>query len=570
MCRCSACEPDSHGVACGGAIPSTRRNATCLCLTGSTRSRPPWLKQYRRLCRRPSRRCRALHRKCHDIITQHSQHPSLTHCRLSFTQGFLLGQFSIALIIFFFIKFFIFGEPPSADDRALHLSSLRRARTLAHQQSLHSLKQRTRSNSTTTPALRHKHSRSIIKKGEESRGGPSIATILAKTYYNVKGHQPESLDWFNVLIAQTIAQLRADARQDGAVLTSLTEVLNAGSKPDWIGEIRVTEIALGDEFPIFSNCRVMPAEDGFWYGPGTTGDNEGRLQARMDVDLSDVITIGIETTLNLNWPKPFSAVLPVALAVTVVRFSGTLALSFIPSSSPPSTAAPTPSPTSHTHDRDRDPRTPGDPPRPSTSSSNPSSSTTNPPPHRPTTLAFTFLDDYRLDLSVRSLVGSRSRLQDVPKIAQLIESRVHAWFDDRAVEPRFQQISLPSLWPRKHNTRGGATEDADADAEDEGIDVGSPSPEEDDVAVPAAGLGLDVPPGPSATTLEERIAAEGAKLREAEIRAGERNATRRGDAGMRWRGDASQARDESRPRAPNRLKSEHYSGQKGMPGAMLE
>ncbi|KAF2993969.1 ERMES complex subunit mmm1 [Curvularia kusanoi] len=501
--------------------------------------------------------------------------PPLICCRLSFTQGFLLGQFSIALIIFFFIKFFIFGEPPSADDRALHLNSLRRARTLAHQQSLHSLKQRTRSNSTTTPALRHKHSRSIIKKGEESRGGPSIATILAKTYYNVKGHQPESLDWFNVLIAQTIAQLRADARQDGAVLTSLTEVLNAGSKPDWIGEIRVTEIALGDEFPIFSNCRVMPAEDGFWYGPGTTGDNESRLQARMDVDLSDVITIGIETTLNLNWPKPLSAVLPVALAVTIVRFSGTLALSFIPSSSPPSTQAQTPTPTSptHSHVPDRDPRTPGDsrtsndPPRPSTSSSNPSS-TANPAPHRPTALAFTFLDDYRLDLSVRSLVGSRSRLQDVPKIAQLIESRVHAWFDERAVEPRFQQISLPSLWPRKHNTRGGAAEDA---AEEEGGD----SPE-DDIAVQASatGLGLEVPASSAApaqpTTLEERVEAAGAELREAEVQAGERKATRRGDEGMRWRGEASQPREGSRPHVQNRFKSEHYSGQKGMPGAMLE
>jgi len=73
----------------------------------------------------------------------------------------------------------------------------------------------------------------------------------------------------------------------------------------------------------------------------------------------------------------------------------------------------------------------------------------------PTTLAFSFLDDYRLDLSIRSLVGSRSRLQDVPKIAQLVEARLHTWFDERAVEPRFQQIELPSLWPRKKNTRGG-------------------------------------------------------------------------------------------------------------------
>lgn len=69
-------------------------------------------------------------------------------------------------------------------------------------------------------------------------------------------------------------------------------------------------------------------------------------------------------------------------------------------------------------------------------------------------MTFNFLDDYRLDFSIRSLVGSRSRLQDVPKIAQLVEARLHKWFDERAVEPRFQEIALPSLWPRKKNTRG--------------------------------------------------------------------------------------------------------------------
>lgn len=131
-----------------------------------------------------------------------------------------------------------------------------------------------------------------------------------------------------MLIAQTIAQLRADARQDDAVLTSLTNILNGPTRPDWLGEIRVTEIELGDEFPIFSNCRVIPVEDG-GLGLGSpnkseSSSNEGRLQARMDVDLSDVITLGIETTLMLNWPRPKVAVLPVALAVSVVRFSGTV------------------------------------------------------------------------------------------------------------------------------------------------------------------------------------------------------------------------------------------------------
>ncbi len=58
-------------------------------------------------------------------------------------------------------------------------------------------------------------------------------------------------------------------------------------------------------------------------------------------------------------------------------------------------------------------------------------------------------------------MGSRSRLQDVPKIAQIIEARLHAWFDERCVEPRFQQIVLPSLWPRKKNTRGGEEDQLD-------------------------------------------------------------------------------------------------------------
>lgn len=220
------------------------------------------------------------------------------------------------------------------------------------------------------------------------------------------------MDWFNVLVAQTIAQFRAEAQQDERILTSLTRALNGEKRPDFLSEIKVTEISLGEDFPIFSNCRVIPVdEDGLSLGPGVRGERgeQGRLQARMDVDLSDFITLALETKLLLNYPKPGIAVLPVALAVSVVRFSGTLSISFIPGS--PVTA---------------------------------------------TTLAFSFLDDYRLDLSIRSLVGSRSRLQDVPKIASLVEARLHTWFDERCVEPRFQQIELPSLWPRKKNTRGEA------------------------------------------------------------------------------------------------------------------
>ncbi|KAG7008026.1 hypothetical protein G7Y79_00007g021510 [Physcia stellaris] len=331
---------------------------------------------------------------------------------LSFTQGFLLGQLSVVIFIGAFIKFFIFGEGPSAETTAAN-------RTLARSHRGRELRRSFSVNGTVSasPKSEGKRSSSNILRNPQRL---TTDTILSKTYYNVNSHQPESLDWFNVLIAQAIAQFRNDAHQDEAILTSLTDVLNGSQKPDFLSEIKVTEISLGEDFPILSNCRVHPLEDD---GSGPEG---GRLQARMDVDLSDFITLGVETKMILNYPKPFTAVLPIALAVSIVRFSGTLSISFLPSSSRPAQSTGTPS-------------TPQLPP-----------STT------PTTLAFSFLPDYRLDLSVRSLVGSRSRLQDIPKIAQLVENRLHSWIDERCVEPRVQQVVLPSLWPRKKNTRGPA------------------------------------------------------------------------------------------------------------------
>ena len=332
-----------------------------------------------------------------------------------------MGQLSVVLLLAAFIKFFIFGDPPSPEVTASLRATERRSRTLAHKRSLLSLRTSNARPSSQQPTLNRKKS-SILRASSPTL---TIGSILTKTYYKVDGHQPESLDWFNVLVAQTIAQFRSDAQHDDAILTSLTKALNGTSRPDFVDEIRVTELSLGEDFPIFSNCRVIPVdEDGVDFGPGRAFDADratrdgARLQARMDVDLSDMITLAVETKLLLNYPKRLSAVLPVALAVSVVRFSGTLSISFVPS---------------------------------------------NPSENTPTKMTFTFLDDYRLDFSIRSLLGSRSRLQDVPKIAQLVESRLHQWFDDRCVEPRFQQIALPSMWPRKKNTRGG--DDALADVE---------------------------------------------------------------------------------------------------------
>jgi maintenance of morphology protein 1 len=346
---------------------------------------------------------------------------------LTFTQGLLLGQLSVVLLIGAFIKFFIFGEAPPVPSR-----SSGRAPKHIRSPSLHSLAS---SKSSAPQSLRNKASATNVLRPVPTTA-TDIASILRKTYNQIPArgpgrnnhstHQPESLDWLNVLIAQTIAQYRQTAYnlRDGSsggastILASLEAAINNPDKrPSYIDKIKITEISMGEEFPIFSNVRVIAVED------DTSSATGGRLQALMDVDLSDDnLTLAIETALILNYPKPFSAVLPVALAVSVVRFSATLSISFVPATQDDPT----------TKDKDKQSSAAGNP---------------------KTNLAFSFLPDYRLDLSVRSLIGSRTRLQDVPKIAQLIEARVQAWFEERVVEPRVQVVPLPGLWPRMGKVR---------------------------------------------------------------------------------------------------------------------
>ena len=231
----------------------------------------------------------------------------------------MVGQLSVIIVLSAFIKYFIFGEPSGDDSKSLLPSSTQRRREKARGKPPFILPL----SLCSQVAANRQHEDRLLRKKCSSvlRATPPLATttILSKTYYNVNSHQPESLDWFNVLVAQTIAQFRDDARTDNAILTTLDSVLNGSNKPDFIDAIRITEVNLGEDFPIFSNCRICPVD-------GAVG---GRLQARMDVDLSDVITLGIETKLLLNYPKPLVAVLPVALAVSIVRFSGTVCISML-------------------------------------------------------------------------------------------------------------------------------------------------------------------------------------------------------------------------------------------------
>lgn len=315
--------------------------------------------------------------------------PALASTR-SFTQGLVVGQLSVILVLCVFVKFFVFadgsaslasGAAPKADASKILVNRK--------------------------------------KASDSDTSGDSAAddvdTILEKTYYDVANHLPESLDWFNVLVAQTISLFRSEALHSDNIYHSLRTFLAALDMPDYLGDIQLTEIDIGDDFPIFSNCRIRPSDN-----------SPGRLEANIDVDLSDTLTMGVQTKLILNQPRPMTAVLPIQLSISIVRFSGCLTVSLINTSD--EEFADFQSRKKHM------------------------ASATEAEESNGAALLFSFSPDYRLEFSVKSLIGSRAKLENVPKISALIESRLRSWFVERCIEPRFQVVRLPSLWPRKKNT----------------------------------------------------------------------------------------------------------------------
>lgn len=237
----------------------------------------------------------------------------------------------------------------------------------------------------------------------------------------------------NVLVAQTISQLRSEALLKDNIYHSLNNFLTNAKLPDFIDTINLTEIDIGDDFPIFSNCRIKYGED------------LKRLEAKIDVDLSDTLTLGIATKLLLNQPRPLTAVLPVSMTVSIVRFSGCLTVSLINTKDIDLKNV---DKTSNMNGYSKE-NANGD----GASSSNNDEDEDD----GGTALMFSFSPDYRLEFIVKSLIGSRAKLQDVPKISSLIENQLRTWFIERCVEPRFQVVRLPSLWPRTKNTREPVT-----------------------------------------------------------------------------------------------------------------
>lgn len=333
----------------------------------------------------------------------------------SFAQGLIVGQVSVVLVLIFFIKFFIFSDSSTKanPNPAKNSSSTSSSVGLSSE-----------SRSFISPhffmsIMNRKGNEQAESNDDENESSRQIDDILEKTYYNVDTHPAESLDWFNVLIGQTIQQLREEAWKKDNIVYSMNTFIErkAQELPSYLGSIKITELDIGHDFPIFSNCRIQ-------YSPNS---NRKKLEAKIDIDLNDRLAVGIETSLLLNYPKPLTASLPINVTVSIIRFQACLTVSltkaeeFVPTS-----------PESVDDDDDDD--------------------------DDGYFLMFSFAPEYRMEFETQSLIGARSKLENIPKIGSLVEYQIKKWFVERCVEPRFQFIKLPSVWPRSKNTREGKAE----------------------------------------------------------------------------------------------------------------
>lgn len=85
----------------------------------------------------------------------------------------------------------------------------------------------------------------------------------------------------------------------------------------------------------------------------------------------------------------------------------------------------------------------------------------------PPVLHIALLPDFVLDLQTTSLIGSTAKLQDIPKIEQLLAARLRAFIVARWVLPRSKAIRLPDLGP-------GATDNSNTpQPEDDWVEIES-------------------------------------------------------------------------------------------------
>ncbi|KZT57409.1 hypothetical protein CALCODRAFT_508843 [Calocera cornea HHB12733] len=182
--------------------------------------------------------------------------------------------------------------------------------------------------------------------------------------------------------------LPSPAQAADTVRAKVEKWVNEHRSPETMDEIVVHECDLGADAPSVRDVRLSP-------------HSKGGLRAEFDVDYSPTSppSVSISTALLLNVPVQRFGSLPVSLNVALSHISGTLIFHI-------------------------------------------------PPDAGPVTMHLSSTPPLQLSLSLSSLVGSRAKLADLPKLHELVESRVRMVLEDRlGKQGEGWEFVLPGLGP---------------------------------------------------------------------------------------------------------------------------
>ncbi|KAF4623721.1 hypothetical protein D9613_001942 [Agrocybe pediades] len=207
----------------------------------------------------------------------------------------------------------------------------------------------------------------------------------------VPDHDPnalESTEWFNLLSRQILDVYRSKLRDDKAGIEGdeiarkrIEAYANLIRPAGFVDHITIHSVNLGLSAPSLFNARVREGIQG------------SPAEIEFDASYSDTISLSLSTSYLFNHPTASFARLPISLTISLSQFKSSITVR------PPSTTSPAPA------------------------------------------LTLTISPNFTLDLTTTSLMGSRAKLANVPKLHELIQHQVRRVLAARAS----WKIPLPGL-----------------------------------------------------------------------------------------------------------------------------
>ncbi|KAF9458206.1 maintenance of mitochondrial morphology protein 1 [Collybia nuda] len=197
----------------------------------------------------------------------------------------------------------------------------------------------------------------------------------------------ETAEWFNSLVHQVVDIYRSKLRDDLPGIAGdeiarkrVEDYANKIRPPGFIDYIKIHSVDLGIKAPRLSNAHL--------------GQQDKLLsEIEFDVEYTDTLSLSLSTSYLFNYPISSFARLPVSLTISLSKFQSSILVT------PPRTAS------------------------------------------VPPTFTISIPPAFTLDLSTTSLMGSRAKLANVPKLHELIQHHVRRILASRGT----WKVVLPGL-----------------------------------------------------------------------------------------------------------------------------